>query len=275
MPKKENIRPVILMLGGAAVGKSTIAQSIFGDEKINSDESSFFNEHEGSDITIYDSLTVNIAKGEDYFIDEIKSFIDEIKSINTFYYVIDGSGGRVTDSDMKIINTLPKKSTIVIISKSDIAKTQQIEAITKKLTDSNIEIAKIAIVDETGSGIDELKKLTYKTATKSTSKIDSTEKSMHKKETTKNEKNTEEKPIPKKTSKKTSVKKTVSKDVDIPKDKQSNKQINTPTKNNSEQKQISTYRTSSSDAIIYLGFGLASIIVVCGIKKIIDTIIKK
>ncbi len=132
--EQANIKPVTLVIGRSGVGKTTIAKSIFGSDIIDDNPSDEIKKYESENMALYDSLKVNISKGDDYFIDEIQNYMyenykikDESAHINTFCYVIEGSGGRVTDSDLKIINTLPSECTIIIISKADISKPQQLD----------------------------------------------------------------------------------------------------------------------------------------------------
>jgi len=259
--KKENIKPVVLMLGASGVGKTTIAQNVLGknivsDDKIDNDSvaSSLYEEYTDDNITIYDSLVVNVSKGDEYFIDEIKLFVNEKdnntnKHINMFWYVIAGSGGRVTDSDIKIINTLPKESVIVVISKKDIAKMQQLEAINQNLINNGIENSKIIAVSESGDGIEELKELTHKIFPKAVEAI-----SKINLDTIENKNTTKQKLMTKNT-------KSINK-----------KHENEAEHSNSFKDNKIETNENIEKTIFYLGLGLIGVTIIFGIKKIIDII---
>lgn len=266
MTKKENIKPVVLMIGGNAVGKTTLAQcilgrSVVGDEDLdNSWSLGSIAEYITDNMTIYDSLTVNVDKGEDFFIDELNSFRNENTNVNIFWYVIDGSGGRVKESDIKIINTLPKGSTLVVISKSDTANTEQLDAITHTLIDSSINANKILIVDEEGNGIDELKKQTNKILPKS--KTNSTKEKTTKGKTT----------AKKKTS--TSAKKTAAeKSKTAPqKEKVRDKKDNAQVVANTDKIIATPIGEDVGKIMFYVGVGLVGVGILYGMSKIIEKI---
>jgi len=173
-------RPVVLICGFTGVGKSTILQEIFGKEVVPDDKighgsplTQEYDEYENQYIKIYDSKGLEPDKGEDNFIEETREFISGLRDlpnlndhIHVYWYVIAGSGARVTDTDLKIINTFPKESTVVIISKKDITKDKQLEAIKERLTNSGIPNDRIIAVSERqdgekiGEDIESLRKIT-------------------------------------------------------------------------------------------------------------------
>lgn len=177
---EQNKRPVVLICGYTGTGKSTILQQIFGrdvvpDYKIGHGEATTqeYDKYENELIKIYDSKGLEPDSGEDHFIAETNNFIrdrqespDVNQHIHVFWYVIQGSGGRVTDTDIKIINSFKRESTIVIISKKDITKPQQLESIKEKLISEGIRKDRIVAVSEPpslgqlGEGIDDLEKVT-------------------------------------------------------------------------------------------------------------------
>ncbi len=162
----QNIKPVVLIFGYTGAGKTTILQSIFGKNNVADDKISHgepktqnFDIYESSVIKIYDSKGLEPDKGEDNFIASVKDFIAEKENspdfknhINVYWYVIQGSGGRVTKTDLKIIKSLKPESTIVIISKSDITKLNQFSDIERALLKNGISKERIIATRENQEG---------------------------------------------------------------------------------------------------------------------------
>jgi len=171
-------RPVVLICGFTGSGKSTVLQEIFGKKVVSDDKigtttskplTQKYDEYKNQYIKIYDSKGLEPGKGEDNFIEETREFISGLRDlpnlndhIHVYWYVIQGSGARVTDTDLKIINTFPKESTVVIISKKDITKEKQLKAIKERLTNSGILNHRIIPIserqdeEEVGEGIENL-----------------------------------------------------------------------------------------------------------------------
>ena len=176
---KKNIKkPNILICGYTGSGKTSIIQSLLGEDLVTADKvgaglpiTQDYEMYENEMIRIWDSKGLEPDKGEDNFISETKNFIYEMQQlpnvddhIHIFWYVINGAGSKVTPTDLKIIEIFPKESTILIISKIDTAKRakniQEIEDI-KKILINKANISEESIIctsDIEGGrkGIDEL-----------------------------------------------------------------------------------------------------------------------
>ena len=173
---KKNIKkPNILICGYTGSGKTSIIQSLLGEEKVPQDRikdgepaTQDYIKYSNDLVTIWDSKGLEPDKGEDEFINRTRDFIRKMQDssrnvddhIHIFWYVIQGFGGRVTNTDLKIIDIFPKESTVVIISKIDITREKQFIAIKEKLmNDGKIPEDRIICTNniEAGrKGIDEL-----------------------------------------------------------------------------------------------------------------------
>lgn len=180
--RKKQRRPVILISGYTGVGKTSIVQTVFGkeivpDDKIGHGEpnTQSYEKYENEFAIIYDSKGLEQNMTDVDFIKTSKDFIRRLHKnetvencVNVFWYVISGSGARVTASDIKIIKEVfGLKSTIVIISKSEHTKPKQMEAMKKKLINEGINETKIIPVSsdkyeahERGHGFDKLDEMT-------------------------------------------------------------------------------------------------------------------
>lgn len=173
---KKNIKkPNILICGYTGSGKTSIIQSLLGEENVPQDRikdgepaTQDYVKYSNDLITIWDSKGLEPDKGEEEFINRTKDFIRSMQDssrnvddhIHIFWYVIQGFGGRVTNTDLKIIEIFPKESTIVIISKIDITREKQFIAIKEKLINdgkiSDDRIINTSNIEAGRKGIDEL-----------------------------------------------------------------------------------------------------------------------
>ncbi|MEI0488546.1 GTPase [Brachyspira pulli] len=158
---KKNIKkPNILICGYTGAGKTSIIQSLLGNDLVPADKigaglpvTQDYEMYENEMIRIWDSKGLEPDKGEDNFINETKNFIYKMQQlpnvdnhIHIYWYVINGAGSKVTPTDLKIIEIFPKESTVIIISKIDTAirpkNIQEIEDI------KNVLINKASISEE-------------------------------------------------------------------------------------------------------------------------------
>ena len=153
--KSDNKKPNILICGYTGAGKTSIIQALLGkdlvpDNMIGHEANPMtqdYDRYENSYIGIWDSKGLEPDKGENEFIERTKKYIREVQEnknvdnhVHIFWYAISVGVGKVTDTDLKIINIFPKESTLIIISKIDLDKRNEtVKAINKRLIeDGNI-----------------------------------------------------------------------------------------------------------------------------------------
>ena len=150
--KSFNKKPNILICGYTGVGKTSIIQALLGKDLVPDNMIGYeahpmtqdYDRYENELVGIWDSKGLEPDKGENEFIERTKKYIREVQEnsnvdnhIHIFWYVISAGIGKVTDTDLKIINIFPKASTLIIISKIDIDKRNKtVEAIKKRLIEN-------------------------------------------------------------------------------------------------------------------------------------------
>ena len=167
----------ILIIGYTGSGKTSLIQSmcdnnIVPDSAIGhgSSKTKEFIHYESENIIFWDSEGFTAGHEEEEYIKWFNEFILEQErtknpdeQIHFVWYCIMGPGGRVTNSDKHLIKEL-FSHTLVVITKSDIMKKEQMEAIQKELTAENIPNDNIIFTSsEDKSGINRLLKRTYET----------------------------------------------------------------------------------------------------------------
>ena len=167
--KKKYKRPNILICGYTGAGKTSIIQALLGkdlvpDNKIGHEANPMtqdYDRYENSYIEIWDSKGLEPDKGQDEFVERTKNHIRKIQEnknvdehIHIFWYAISVGVGKVTGTDLKIINTFPKESTLIIISKADLDKRNEtVKAIKKRLIeDGNIAKNRIILTTDIEGG---------------------------------------------------------------------------------------------------------------------------
>ena len=167
--KSFNKKPNILICGYTGAGKTSIIQALLGedlvpDNKIGHEANPMtqdYDRYENELIGIWDSKGLEPDKGENEFIERTKKYIRELQEnknvdehIHIFWYAISVGVGKVTDTDLKIINTFPKESTLIIISKADLDKRNEtVKAIKKRLIeDGNIAEDRIILTTDIEGG---------------------------------------------------------------------------------------------------------------------------
>ena len=194
--RKKYKRPNILICGYTGAGKTSIIQALLGKDLVPDNMigheahpmTQDYDRYENELVGIWDSKGLEPDKGQDEFVARTKNHIRKVQEnenvdehIHIFWYTISVGVGKVTGTDLKIINTFPKESTLVIISKIDLdRKNRVVEAIKKELINNGISEDKIILTnDESEEGIKELYEKSleilpeaYKTAFEEAQRID-------------------------------------------------------------------------------------------------------
>ena len=157
-------RPNILVAGYTGSGKTSLIRTILGSELVpaegidNSRPCRIeFDCYENEDIRLWDSRGLELGEKEADFREKMKEFIAERQNepkvedhIHLVWYLIQGNGARVTDCDLALLKEIfTPGNVIVLISKKDITKTEQAEAIRKTLTKAGIPQEHIVEVSDT------------------------------------------------------------------------------------------------------------------------------
>ena len=153
-----------MVAGYVGCGKTTLAAKVLGNDIVPEDaighsESTTkgFIEYGDEYINIIDSQGFEPPMTQENFLQFIQARIrakqinDDIKEhIHLVWYCIEGSKARVTPTDIDLINNiLPKESTILVLTKMDITKPAQKQALTEKLLEStHISAERILYVAE-------------------------------------------------------------------------------------------------------------------------------
>ena len=160
-------RPNILVAGYTGSGKTSLIRTILGSELVPSEGIGNsrpcrieFDCYENEDIRLWDSRGLELGEREKDFREKMKEFIAERQNepkvedhIHLVWYLIQGNGARVTDCDLALLKEIfTPGNVIVLISKKDITKTEQAEAIRKTLTEAGIPQEHIVEVSDTEGG---------------------------------------------------------------------------------------------------------------------------
>lgn len=171
-------RPNILVCGYTGSGKSSLIRAILGDvvplEAIGNGKPKTmgYDHYENEDVSIWDSRGLELGETEDEFLAKTSSFLSDHRrdlnpdnDIHLVWYVIQGSGARITECDLRLIkNIFPTQNVIVVITKSDVARPKQKEALKQVLLDNGVSERKIMFTsDEEGGslGCHELMQLSF------------------------------------------------------------------------------------------------------------------
>lgn len=160
-------RPNILVAGYTGSGKTSLIRTILGSELVpiegigNSRPCRIeFDCCENEDIRLWDSRGLELGDREKDFREKMKEFIAERQNepkvedhIHLVWYLIQGNGARVTDCDLALLKEIfSPDNVIVLLSKKDITKAEQAEAIRKTLTDAGIPKEHIVEVSDAEGG---------------------------------------------------------------------------------------------------------------------------
>jgi uncharacterized protein (DUF697 family)/predicted GTPase len=173
--RKNFKRPTILVCGYTGVGKTTLLQKIFGkelisDDKINASEpcTKEFDNYQNERIKCYDSRGFVMGEKEEEFVENVRKFVrskqdnpDVDEHIHLVWYCIAGPGARITPFDLRLIKNI-FQNVIVVITKKDITKPEQLEGMIKKLINEGIKKERIiAVAENDDKSITDLVELSY------------------------------------------------------------------------------------------------------------------
>ena len=147
-------RPNILICGYTGSGKSSLIRAVLGDivpaSAIGSGrpQTQGYDRYENDDIVIYDSRGLEMGEQEETFLRNTERFIREhqMRNLNDIenhihlvWYTLQGPGARVTDCDRHLMqNIFDPNETIAIITKADISRSSQIDAMTRVIAETGI-----------------------------------------------------------------------------------------------------------------------------------------
>ena len=159
-------RPNILLCGYTGSGKSSLAKAILGDivpaNAIGDGrpKTMGYDCYENDLVRIWDSRGLESGQTEEAFTAQTREFVRERQTdpnvdnhIHLVWYTIQGAGARVTDCDLNLIrNIFNPEHVIVVVTKDDITRDPQREALRKTLEDAGVPAGRIVFTSDTDSG---------------------------------------------------------------------------------------------------------------------------
>ena len=160
-------RPNILLAGYTGCGKTSLIYTILGNEIVpksgigNGKPCRIdFDRYENEDIRLWDSRGLELGEAEEDFRTKMQEFVSDCQDdmnvdehIHLVWYLIQGNGARVTESDLALMKDIfTFDNVIAVISKKDITKPEQSEAIRKVLLDAGVPEKRIVEVSDSESG---------------------------------------------------------------------------------------------------------------------------
>jgi len=153
-------RPAILICGYTGAGKTSLLRAIFGKELVGdglighgSPCTKSFERFENERLIVYDSKGLEPGISDTAFLDSLKAFIksrekDSDGGVSMLWYAIQGPGARVTSCDLALMNGVIPEATIAVITKKDISKPEQLQAIKSSLLSNGAKESRIIEVSE-------------------------------------------------------------------------------------------------------------------------------
>ena len=179
MREKFGKRPNILVCGYTGSGKSSLAKAILGDVVPDSaigsgaPKTMGYDCYENDLIRLWDSKGLELGETEDEFTETTRRFVRERQNsgsvddhIHLVWYTIQGSGARVTQCDKNLIsNIFNPQNVIVVVTKSDIIRPKQKEALKTAIVNAGVPESRIVFtcdVEGGAEGCRELMDLSYR-----------------------------------------------------------------------------------------------------------------
>lgn len=161
--RAERKRPNVLVCGFTGTGKTTLIKCLCGagivpDEAVGhgAPKTQGFDVYEGKSIRFFDSRGLEPGESEALFIEQARKFVrarqDAVnldEHVHLVWYVVQGPGARITSCDLRLMKEIfPRSGLIVVISKADITKPTQLDAMRKVLLDAGIPSERIVACSE-------------------------------------------------------------------------------------------------------------------------------
>lgn len=177
--RKNYRRPNILVCGYTGSGKSSLVNAILGDDVVppsaigeGKPKTMGFEEYASDLVRVFDSKGMENGDTEEKFVRMTQEFIRQRQDnpnldehIHIVWYVIQGSGARVTDCDKRLITRIfNPRDVIVVLTKADITREKQREALKAELLASGVAEDRIVFTaDKEGKceGCAELMRMTH------------------------------------------------------------------------------------------------------------------
>jgi uncharacterized protein (DUF697 family)/ethanolamine utilization protein EutP (predicted NTPase) len=119
-----------------------------------------FDEYAGEHVRVWDSKGLEPGEREEEFVEMLTEFLRERRGttdadehVHLVWYAIQAPGARVTDCDIRLLTeVLANEHVIVVLTKADIARPEQIEAMREVLAEAGIDSGRIIPVSDAKSG---------------------------------------------------------------------------------------------------------------------------
>jgi uncharacterized protein (DUF697 family)/ethanolamine utilization protein EutP (predicted NTPase) len=162
-----NKRPNVVVVGYTGCGKTSLIQAVCGEEMVadhaigNAQPTTTgFDEYAGEHVRVWDSKGLEPGDREDEFAAMLTGFLQEHREtldadehVHLVWYAIQAPGARVTDCDIRLLTeVLANEHVIVVLTKADIARDEQIEAMRSVLTDAGVDPKRIIAVSDARTG---------------------------------------------------------------------------------------------------------------------------
>ena len=153
-------RPNILVAGYTGCGKTSLIRTILGSEIVPAEGVGNSDCYENEEIRLWDSRGLELGEKEADFREQMREFIAERQDdtnveehIHLVWYLIQGNGARVTDCDLALLREIfTPDNVIAVLSKKDITRPAQAEAIRKVLLEAGIPAERIVEVSDAEGG---------------------------------------------------------------------------------------------------------------------------
>jgi uncharacterized protein (DUF697 family)/ethanolamine utilization protein EutP (predicted NTPase) len=167
-------RPNVLVCGYTGCGKTSLIQAVCGEELVADHTigdakpmTTGFYEYAGQHVRVWDSKGLEPGEREQEFAEMLTTFLRERRGtpdtdehVHLVWYIIQAPGARVTDCDIRLLTeVLANEHAIVVLTKTDIGRPEQIDAMRSVLTDAGIDPGRIIPTSDARSGATGCKQL--------------------------------------------------------------------------------------------------------------------